>query len=600
VHAKPAKQLDSLRALVDDMKAEKVEFLVILGGNPAYTAPSDFEFSAAMEKVALRVHCSSHDDETAALCHWHIPESHSLEAWSDARAYDGTVTIIQPLIAPLHASKSFHEVLAALLGQESSGHDIVRKYWESQQTGGDFETFWRKALHDGVVAGTTFAPRTVSLASGEWSRLDAQPQPAAASAEVMEVIFRPDSSIWDGRFANNGWLQELPKQLTKLTWDNAALLSPATAERLSLSNMEVVELQYKERTVRASVWILPGQPDNTVTVHLGYGRTHAGRVGTGMGFNAYALRTSDSPWFGAGLTIKRTGERYPLACTQDHQSMEGRHLVRSGTLAHFKQHPHFVHEMAHDPPPELTLYPEVKYEGRAWGMTIDTSACIGCGACITACQSENNIPIVGKEQVIIGREMHWIRVDRYYSGELDNPEAHHQPVPCMQCENAPCEPVCPVGATVHNNEGLNDMVYNRCVGTRYCSNNCPYKVRRFNFLLYQDWDAPTLKMQRNPDVSIRSRGVMEKCTYCVQRINVARITAEKEDRAIRDGEIVTACQAACPAEAIVFGDLNDKESQVAKMKASPLNYGLLTELNTRPRTTYLARLKNPNPEIENG
>jgi molybdopterin-containing oxidoreductase family iron-sulfur binding subunit len=600
VQANPVNQLDSLRELVKDMEAGKVELLVSLGGNPVYTAPSDLRFSEALEKVALRVHCSSHNDETAELCHWHVPESHSLEAWSDARAYDGTVTIIQPLIAPLYGSKSFHELLAALMGQEGSGHNIVRKYWESQYSGGDFERFWRKALHDGVVEGTTFSPKAVSLASGDWSRLDAEAQNPAAPADTLEVIFRPDPSIWDGRFANNGWLQELPKHLTKLTWDNAALVSPATAERLNLSNTEVIDLHYKERTVRASVWILPGQPDNAMTLHLGYGRTHAGRVGGGMGFNAYALRTTDSLWFGTGLTIKRTGERYALACSQDHQSMEGRHIVRSGALEHFKQHPHFVKEMAEDPPREFSLYPEVKYEGRAWGMTIDLNACIGCGACTAACQAENNIPIVGKEQVIIGREMHWIRVDRYYSGELDNPETYHQPVPCMQCENAPCEPVCPVGATVHSKEGLNDMVYNRCVGTRYCSNNCPYKVRRFNFLLFQDWYTPTLKMQRNPNVSIRSRGVMEKCTYCVQRINTARITAEKEDRAIRDGEIVTACQAACPTEAIVFGDINDKESQVTKLKTSPLNYGLLTELNTRPRTTYLARLKNPNPEIENG
>jgi molybdopterin-containing oxidoreductase family iron-sulfur binding subunit len=345
---------------------------------------------------------------------------------------------------------------------------------------------------------------------------------------------------------------------------------------------------------------MPGHPDNAVTVHLGYGRTHAGLIGSGIGFNAFAVRTSDSLWFGPGATMKRTGEHYSLAVTQEHQVMEGRHLVRSGTLEHFKHHPHFAHEMGEDPPAELTLYPEIKYEGNAWGMTIDTTSCIGCGACVTACQAENNIPIVGKEQVIIGREMHWIRVDRYYAGGIDNPEIYHQPVPCMQCENAPCEPVCPVGATSHSHEGLNDMVYNRCVGTRYCSNNCPYKVRRFNFLLFQDWDTPTLKMQRNPNVSIRSRGVMEKCTYCVQRINAARITAEKEDRKIQEGEIVTACQAACPAEAIVFGDINNKDSKVAKLKATPLNYGLLTELNTRPRTTYLARIKNPNPEIDNG
>lgn len=600
VQAKPVDQLDSLRELAQDMDAGKVELLVILGGNPVYTAPTDMNFSGALEKVALRIHCSSHQDETAALCHWHIPEAHSLEAWSDARAYDGTVSIVQPLIAPFYGAKSFHEIVAALLGQTTSGYDIVRKYWESQHSGSDFDHFWRKSLHDGVVEGTTLSPKDVSLVTIDWSNIGSTALGKDASSEAMEIIFRPDPSVWDGRFTNNGWLQELPKQLTKLTWDNAAFVSPAAAEKMKLANEDVLELKYKDRTVRAAVWILPAQPENAITVYLGYGRTHAGRVGSGMGFNAYALRTSDTPWFGADLTVKKTEERYALACTQDHQSMEGRQLVRSGSLEHFKQHPHFVHEMGEDPAPDMTLYPEVKYEGNAWGMTIDTSSCIGCGACVTACQSENNIPIVGKEQVIIGREMHWIRVDRYYGGDLDNPEIYHQPVPCMQCENAPCEPVCPVGATVHNNEGLNDMVYNRCVGTRYCSNNCPYKVRRFNFLLFQDWDTPTLKMQRNPNVSIRSRGVMEKCTYCVQRINVARITAEKEDRQIREGEIVTACQAACPAEAITFGNINDPNSQVAKLKATPLNYGILTELNTRPRTTYLARLKNLNPEIENG
>ncbi len=600
VQANPVAQLDSLRELVQDMEAGKVELLVILGGNPVYDAPVDLGFVAALEKVALRVQCSSHEDETAAQCHWHIPESHSLEAWSDARAYDGVVTVIQPLIAPLYGSKSHHEMVAALMDQTASGYELVRKYWEGQLSGGDFERAWRRALHDGVIEGTAFAAKAVSLTNGDWSRLDVEPSQAPNSQGSLEVIFRPDPSIWDGRFANNAWLQELPKQLTKLTWDNAAFMSPATAERLRFSSEEVIDLSYKGRTVRTAVAIMPGHPDEAVTVHLGYGRTHAGRVGSGMGFNAYALRTADALWFGAGAIAHRTGERYPLAITQEHHALEGRNLIRSGTLEHFKQHPDFVREMAEDPPPELTLYPEVKYEGNAWGMTIDTTACIGCGACMTACQSENNIPVVGKEQVIIGREMHWIRVDRYYGGDPDNPEVYHQPVPCMQCENAPCEPVCPVGATSHSHEGLNDMVYNRCVGTRYCSNNCPYKVRRFNFLLFQDWDTPTLKLQRNPNVSVRSRGVMEKCTYCVQRINFARITSEKEDRKIQEGEIVTACQAACPAEAIVFGDINNKDSAVAKLKATPLNYGLLTELNTRPRTTYLARLRNPNPEIDNG
>jgi molybdopterin-containing oxidoreductase family iron-sulfur binding subunit len=411
-------------------------------------------------------------------------------------------------------------------------------------------------------------------------------------------MFRPDPTVWDGRFANNGWLQELPKPLTKLTWDNAALLSPATAERLGLHNGEVVALHSQGRQVSAPVWILPGHVDDAVTVHLGYGRWRAGRVGSETGFNAYQLRTSQAPWLATDLEIRKTGAQATLATTQQHHSMEGRHLVRVGTQAHFLEHPHFVHTMAHEPPPELTLYPGFTYTGNAWGMSVDLNACIGCNACTIACQAENNIPIVGKTEVTRGREMHWIRIDRYYKGGLENPETYHQPVLCMHCENAPCELVCPTGATVHSHEGLNDMVYNRCVGTRYCSNNCPYKVRRFNFLHYADYDTPSLKLQHNPNVTVRTRGVMEKCTYCVQRINAATIEAKKEDRPIRDGEIVTACQAACPTDALVFGNINDPNSRVAKLKASPLQYGLLTDLNTRPRTTYLARLRNPNPELE--
>jgi molybdopterin-containing oxidoreductase family iron-sulfur binding subunit len=603
VQANPVDQLESLRALTQDMEAGKVELLVILGGNPVFTAPADLRFAELMEKVPLRIQCSLYEDETAALCHWHIPETHFLETWSDARAYDGTVTILQPLIAPLYSGKSLHEVVAVLGGQtNASSHDLVRQYWESQHPEADFEQFWRKALHDGLIAGTAFPLKAVSLKT-DWATLKPElrglsnPQPLVPSAEPLEILFRPDPTIWDGRFANNGWLQELPKPLTKLTWDNAALLSPATAERLQVSNEEIIELRYRERTVRAPVWIMPGHVDNSVTVHLGYGRTHAGQIGGGTGFNAYAVRTADAPWFGSGLEIRKTGQYTSLSCTQHHHSMEGRNLVRGSTLAGYREHPHFIHELGHDPSPDLTLYPRHEYAGYAWGMAIDLGACTGCNACVIACQAENNIPIVGKAQVAVGREMHWIRIDRYYGGNLENPETLHQPVLCMHCENAPCEPVCPVGATVHSSEGLNDMVYNRCVGTRYCSNNCPYKVRRFNFLLYADYVTPSLKALRNPDVTVRSRGVMEKCTYCVQRINAARITAEKEDRKIRDGEIVTACQAACPAQAIVFGDINDPNSRVSQRKAEPLSYGLLTELNTRPRTTYLARLRNPNPEI---
>ena len=595
LQSEPVESMTSLRELVKDMEAGKVEMLIILGGNPVYAAPVDLHFTELLEKVPFRAHCSSYTDETSEHCHWHIPEAHSLEAWSDARAYDGTVSIVQPLIAPLYGGKSFHEVVAALLGQASaSGYELVRNYWKTQKSEGEFEHFWRHALHDGLVANSALPAKAVSLKSIDWATAG-----ETKGSATPEIIFRPDPHVWDGRFCNNGWLQELPKPLTKLTWDNAAIVSPAMAERLNLSDNEVVQLSYLDRTVEAPVRIVPGYPDNTVTVHLGYGRTHAGRVGGGIGFNANALRTSDAPWVGTGVEIRKTSKTYQLVVTQDHYSMEGRNLVRVGTIGEYHHNAEFVKEMGEDPAPDMTLYPPVKYDGRAWGMTIDLSSCIGCNACTIACQAENNIPVVGKKQVGIGREMHWIRVDRYYTGDLDNPETVHQPVTCMQCENAPCEPVCPVGATVHSKEGLNDMVYNRCVGTRYCSNNCPYKVRRFNFFLYQDWDTPSLKMQRNPNVTVRSRGVMEKCTYCVQRINAARITAEKEDRGVRDGEVITACQAACPADAIVFGDINDPNSRVAKTKASPLNYGLLTDLNTRPRTTYLARLKNPNPEIEN-
>ncbi len=369
------------------------------------------------------------------------------------------------------------------------------------------------------------------------------------------------------------------------------------AEQLGITNEDVVELRFDGHSVEAPIWITPGHVDKAVTIHLGYGRTRAGRVGTGVGFNAYALRTTRALWSASGLEIRKTGKTHALACTQDHSNMEGRPLIRTGTLTEYRQHPHFAQEMAHDPPPELSMHPAYSYDGYAWGMTIDLNSCIGCNACTIACQAENNIPVVGKEQVAAGREMHWIRIDRYYSGDLDNPETDHQPIPCMQCENAPCEVVCPVGATAHSDEGLNDMVYNRCVGTRYCSNNCPYKVRRFNFFQYADYDTPSLKLLNNPDVTVRNRGVMEKCTYCVQRINTVRIDAKKEDRSIRDGEIVPACVQLCPAQAITFGDINDAQSRVSQRRAEPRQYGLLTELNTRPRTTYLSKLRNPNPEL---
>jgi MoCo/4Fe-4S cofactor protein with predicted Tat translocation signal len=595
VEAGPADQGASLRQLAADMDAGKVATLVILDANPVYSAPADLKFDERlMGKVPLRIHLGLHHDETAAFCHWHIPAAHYLESWSDARAADGTVSLIQPLIAPLYNGRTVHEVVGAMVSQQSgqSSHDIVRGYWQ-RRTGlqdAEFERFWRRSLHDGLVADTAAPEKAVTARPVD-------PGAIARPRQDVEIVFRPDPTVFDGRFANNGWLQELPKPHTTLTWDNAALMSASTATRLGVAREDVVELACRGRHVEAPVWIQPGQAEDSITVHLGYGRTRAGRVGSGAGFNANAIRTSAAPWFEGGLEIRRTGERARLAVTQNQQVMEGRAIVRSAPLEEFRRQPDFAHHQVEAPARSMTLYPEHEYKGYAWGMAIDLNTCIGCNACVVACQAENNIPVVGRVEVSRGHRMHWLRVDRYYSGSPERPTAHSQPVPCMHCENAPCELVCPVAATSHSDEGLNDMTYNRCVGTRYCSNNCPYKVRRFNFFLYQDWDTPTLKMLRNPDVSVRSRGVMEKCTYCVQRINAAKIEAEKENRPVRDGEIVTACEAACPPQAIVFGNVNDPDSRVAKLKAEPLNYGVLEDLNTRPRTTYLAAVRNPNPEM---
>ncbi len=595
VEASPTDQLSSLRQLAGDMAAGKVDTLVVLDSNPVYTAPADLKFDAGlMGKVPLRIHLGLYHDETAALCQWHIPAAHYLESWSDARAADGTVSLIQPLIAPIYNGRTTHDVVGAMLSKQAgqSSYDIVRAYWQQRSglQGVGFDKFWRTSLHDGMVANTAAGVKTVTARP-----VDAGAIPGAGKGP--EIVFRADPSIFDGRFANNGWLQELPKPHTKLTWENAALMSPATAERLGVTREDIVELAYRGRRVTAPAWILPGQAPDSVTVHLGYGRTRAGRVGSGAGFNAYALRTSQAPWFEHGLEVRRTGERAQLASTQNQQTMEGRAIVRSASLEEFTQTPDFAHQKVAAPARSLTLYPEHPYQGYAWGMAIDLNTCIGCNACVVACQAENNIPVVGKTEVSRGHKMHWLRVDRYYTGDPERPTAYNQPVPCMQCENAPCEIVCPVAATSHSSEGLNDMTYNRCVGTRYCSNNCPYKVRRFNFFLYQDWETPTLKMLRNPDVSVRSRGVMEKCTYCVQRINAAKIEAEKANRPVRDGEIVTACESSCPSQAIVFGNINDPNSRVARLKAEPLNYGVLEDLNTRPRTTYLAAVRNPNPEM---
>jgi MoCo/4Fe-4S cofactor protein with predicted Tat translocation signal len=602
VDAHPVNQTESIKDLAADMRAGKVDLLVILGGNPAYDAPADLNFADALtnSKIPLRVHHGLYQNETAELCQWHIGQAHELESWGDARAYDGTVSIIQPLIAPLYNGKSALEFVALLSGQsDATGYDLVRAYWQKQHAGTDFEQFWRRSLHDGWIAGTAWGPKDLRFASVS-PKIGELPKP---DANAIELNFRRDPTIHDGQFSNNGWLQELPKPMTKLTWDNAVLIGPRMAERLGIKTEDAVELELNGKKITGPVWIQAGHPDNSVTVFLGYGRKRAGRVGTAQGFDAYALRTSAAPWIANGVELHKTGETYKLASTQGYQSMDtpdGGHrpLVRETTLEQYRNQPNFAQE--DEPAPGLTLYQPYPYQSEdyAWGMTIDLNSCVGCNNCMVACQSENNIAVVGKEQVVIGRHMHWIRVDAYYQGDRDNPKAFFQPVPCMQCENAPCEVVCPVGATNHSAEGLNDMVYNRCVGTRYCSNNCPYKVRRFNFLLFQDWDTPQYKMMRNPDVSVRSRGVMEKCTYCVQRINERRIDAEREDRKINDTALQTACQQSCPAGAIVFGNINDPNSRVSQLKAQARNYSLLGELNTRPRTTYLAEVRNPNPELE--
>ncbi len=620
--------LDSIRDLCSEMDHGKVDLLLMLGGNPVYDAPHDFDFVNKLKRVHTSIHLSPYFDETSAYCQWHVAESHFLETWSDARAYDGTASIVQPLISPLYYTHSAHDLIAAFSDKPGlPAYDAVRAYWTeaSVHLPAAIDTGWRKWLNDGVIAGTKFAALTPELKFTAANLPSFRPAPA----DQLEFLFRPDPAVHDGRFANNGWLQELPKPVTKLTWDNAALVSPKLAQARDFAHKvqsrggehgqvrsPLVDIELNGSKVTAAVWTLPGQAENTVVLPLGYGRTRAGYTGSNKGFNAYVVRTSNALWTATGGQLTATGDSYPMACTQYHFNMEGRQILSTATLAEFQANPNFAHEHDETPAKEDSLYKEFAYPGNAWGMAIDLTKCNGCNACVVACQSENNIPVVGKDQVMRGREMHWIRIDRYYTNSesatsgkatgdpseynptLDNPETFFQPVPCQQCENAPCEQVCPVGATVHSAEGLNDMVYNRCIGTRYCSNNCPYKVRRFNFLRFQDWDSPQLKLMRNPEVTVRSRGVMEKCTYCVQRINNVRIDAEKQNRPIRDGEIVTACESACPSEAIVFGNANDPGSRVGKLKAQQRNYSILGELNARPRTTYLAAVRNPNPELE--
>ena len=648
VNPMPSEQVADLKSLVADMNAGKVQWLVILGVNPIYSAPSDLLFQDAFAKVPVTVHLGEYMDETGSISNWHINKAHYLESWSDARAYDGTISIIQPMIAPMYGGVSAHDVLQTLLENvQLSAYDVVLANAKTYIKG-DFAAGWRKALHDGWVEGTAF---TAKAGGAGKSAVGSFPATASAASNGLEVSFRPDPSLYDGRFANVGWLQELPKQVTNLSWDNAAIMSLNTMADLKLEQNDPVKLSYNGRECIAPALMVPGHPDGVITVHLGFGRgVLGGRVAQGVGFDSYQIRTSDGPLTISGVTAVKVPGTYDLCITKvhniehrgsfaqhdlerkefdtegvyslaGHEAME-RSIIRYATVEEVKKNPNFAHEggasgtlidkVGYSPqgekvPHDNSFFPNAwTYDKtdpstlkiqNSWGMAIDLNSCVGCNACIVSCYAENNIPVVGREQVKVGRIMQWLRIDTYFEGDLHAPKAHFQPMACQHCENAGCEQVCPVGATVHTPEGINTMVYNRCVGTRYCSNNCPYKVRRFNFLLYSDYDTESLKFMRNPDVSVRSRGVMEKCSYCIQRIEAAKIVADKENREIRDGEIVTACQQACPTSAITFGNINDKASKVAKIKAEERDYQVLADLNFRPRTTYTAGVINPNPEL---
>ena len=585
---------DTLNVFASDLKNGRVETLIIIGANPAYDTPGTLGIAERIAKVPFSAHLGLHDDESAAHCQWHLPLSHPLESWSDLRSQDGTASIVQPLIRPLYDSRGVHDMLGLIVGQiSSSAYELVRQTWRNKASAQGFETWWRRTLHDGVIANST--AQVVLTAAAKLPDL-APGKPA----QGMSLVLGPDPAVWDGSFANNPWLQECPRPFSKDVWGNSVELSTADAARLGVRNGDVVQIAHGGRSVRGPVRIQDLQVDGVIAVALGYGRSRAGAIGSGIGFDVYALREPDMPWFLEDVTVTKTGTRNPIPSTQEQFRLEGEAkdlypILTLTELAQGKQPPD--HNYQNKP----TLLPPVTYDSYAWAMVIDTSACIGCNACVVACQAENNVPVVGPEQVLLGRDMHWLRIDSYVV-EADR-SLGFQPVPCMHCEQAPCEPVCPVAASVHDGEGLNVQVYNRCIGTRFCQANCPYKVRRFNWFGYADGQEyadlgqDSVKASHNPDVTVRARGVMEKCTYCVQRISRARRAAEKEDRPIGDGDVITACQAACPTRAIHFGDRNNKASQVNTLRGAPNHYALLGHLGTRPRTTYLARLRNLNPVL---
>ena len=588
----------TLEQLARSIEAGRVKMLAILGCNPAFTAPPDLHVQTLLGRVPAIVHLGLHTDETAVLSTWHLPLSHFLEAWGDHESSDGTCSIQQPLIAPLFPSSSEIELLAELIGLDPApGYELVRETWKDRTPGEDFDRQWRRWLHEGVIPQEPL-PAAGSLTLDNLVRAWSHTVPAPASADDLAIEFRLDHSLLDGRYANNGWMQEAPDPVTHLTWENAASIGPETARAFGLSTGDLVEIQYSGRALRIPVFVLPGTAAMTVIVTLGYGRRLGGRLASGSGVDANVIRSWARPWFDRGARLVRLGESRPLATTQKHHDMEGRPIVLEATLEQYRAHPNFVRERMEVRDDTLSFQPSNQREGMQWGMSIDLGSCVGCNACVIACQAENNIPVVGRQRVLERREMHWLRIDRYFVGAVEEPRMVTQPMMCAHCETAPCETVCPVTATEHSPEGLNDQAYQRCIGTRYCSNNCPYKVRRFNFFQYNKDLDPLEKMQKNPDVTLRFRGVMEKCTYCVQRINEARVRAKREghDR-IADGAVQTACQQTCPTRAISFGDLNDPRSEVTRRKKNELDYGVLADLNTRPRTTYLARLRNLNPEL---
>ena len=585
--------------------------MIFIEGNPAQSAPKELELPSLIKRVPFRVHSTQSPNATTQAVQWGVPASHFLESWSDVLAPDGTESLVQPLLAPISSSVTPHDVLSWLDDKNETSYDIVRNYWRTRFTTADFDRQWKTAQQTGVCPSHLSAGHLTARPSHQaasTSRMSAPPtESASKSKDQLEIVFRPDLKIWDGRFSENPWLQELPDPSTQLCWDNAVLISPTTAAEKKVSSGDIVRLSTRNGEIEAAVYIVSGLPSRTLSLTLGFGQFLKGRISEGCGFDANALRSSKDLWQADVANFEKTNRKYEFACTQTHHDMTSRDLIVSkpasivaGATAQLKTEATDIGRGQ----PSANLPVGLYDPKEQWAMSIDTDSCTGCAVCVIACQAENNTPVVGKKMVILGREMHWIRIDRYLpeaespkNGQSGRSISKPLPVTCMHCETAPCEVVCPVQATDHSTTGLNHMVYNRCVGTRYCSNNCPYKVRRFNFYNFASGEMNAAE-QRNPDVAVRSRGVMEKCTYCVQRIEEKRITARKENREIGDGEIRTACEQACPTKAITFGNLKDPKSEINRRRQSDRTYGLLTELGTRPRTTYLSRVTNFNPDAE--